>query len=319
MPLTDRGPLEHQAAISMGAHGGIDAAGMSNVGCLRPGNEDAFLIATLERSLTVHDASPPTGHAAFAAGTTGVLLMVADGMGGEGGGDVASRVAIDTVASYVLNAMQWGSSAVSPSDASSADIREQLASALLSGDSSVKLAGTHSTTPRMGTTLTMGLVLGRALYIAHVGDTRLYLLRAGNLSRLTVDHTMAQKVLDEASEAVDPASELHHVLWNSLGGNSRLPEPQTLKLELNLGDSLLLCSDGLTKHVADAQILAVLSSPEPSAARCAKLVELANSGGGSDNVTVLVAEVRASAPFVAASNGSNGVLTAPQVASSSVH
>jgi PPM family protein phosphatase len=304
-PMTDRGPLDHLAAISMGVHGGIDAAGMSNVGCLRPGNEDAFLIATLQRSLTVHDANPPTGHAEFDGSTTGVLLMVADGMGGEGGGDVASRIAINTVASYLLNVMPWASSTAPASDASSADIREQLGLALLLADSSVKLAAMHSTTPRMGTTLTTALVLGQTLYVAHVGDTRLYLFRAGNLARLTVDHTMAQKVLDEAEEAVEPGSELHHVLWNSLGGSRRLPEPQTVKLDLERGDRLLLCSDGLTKHVADSQIRTVLSFDEPSAARCARLVELAYSGGGSDNVTVLVAELRAPAAFVGTGSRAN--------------
>jgi PPM family protein phosphatase len=292
----------HFDSVAMGVHGGIEAAGLSNVGRSRPGNEDAFLIATLQRSLIVHDASPPTTHATFGAGTSGVLLMVADGLGGEGGGDVASRVAVNTVASYLLNVMPWASSAAAPSDASAAGVGEQLSSALVVGDSSVKVAATHSTTPRMGTTLTMALVLWPALYVAHVGDTRLYLMRGGQLSRLTVDHTMAQKVLDESIESVEPGSELHHVLWNSLGGSSALPEPQILRLDLKLGDRLLLCSDGLTKHLPDAQILAELSHGESSAACCAKLIDQANAAGGSDNVTVLVADARPSTLVADASN-----------------
>jgi protein phosphatase len=302
--VLDRVPTSNQfASIAMGVHGGIDAAGMSNVGRSRPDNEDAFLIATLQRSLTVYDASPQSAHATFRGAPTGVLLMVADGLGGEGGGDVASRVAVNTVASYLLNVMPWADSPV-PSNDESSDVRPQLSSAVALGDSSVKLAAMHSTTPRMGTTLTMGLVLWPVLHVAHVGDTRLYLLRAGNLSRLTVDHTMAQKVLDEALTPVDPSSELHHMLWNSLGGDSALPEPQILKLDLELGDRLLFCSDGLTKHVSDVEISSVLSSAGPSMASCAKLVELANAGGGSDNVTVLVADARAPGPVAPASNGS---------------
>jgi len=146
----------------------------------------------------------------------------------------------------------------------------------------------------MGTTLTMVLVLGPMLYVAHVGDTRCYLLRSGQLSRLTTDHTMAQKEEEATNEPVDPASELHDVLWNSLGGSSELPEPQIVKLKLELNDRLLLCSDGLTKHVSDAQILETLAAGANTAV-CERLIALANEAGGSDNVTVIVADARVTA------------------------
>src|SRR4030095_13504727 len=107
-----------------------------------------------------------------------------------------------------------------------------LAPALVVGDSCVKYAAQHSTTPHMGTTLTMALVLWPTLYVAHVGDTRCYLLRSGRLKRLTTDHTVAQKVLENAREPVDVASQLHHTLWNSLGGSAELPKPEIAKLEL---------------------------------------------------------------------------------------
>jgi PPM family protein phosphatase len=283
--------------VEMGTHGTIDAAGMTNVGLSRPGNEDAFLIATLQRSMVVHEASPGTRNGRLYEGFCGTLLMVADGMGGEGGGDVASRVAIDTVTSYLLNVLPWAVPAPSdPGKPSPSGVQAQLSSALVVGDSSVKLAGQYSTTPHMGTTLTMALVLGPWLYVAHAGDTRCYFLREGQLSRLTTDHTMAQKVQDEAAESVDPASELHHVLWNSLGGNARLPEPQIVKLELRPDDRLLLCTDGLTKHVSDQEILTVLGAGEPNGAQCGRLIDLANAGGGSDNVTVLIANVLKARP-----------------------
>ena len=100
---------------------------------------------------------------------------------------------------------------------------------------------------------------------------------------------MAQKLIDEAVEPVEPDSQLHHVLWNSLGGSASLPEPQIVKLELEPDDRILLCSDGLTKHVSDAEILGVLATSEPNAAKCEKLVQLTIAGGGSDNVTVVIA------------------------------
>jgi protein phosphatase len=216
-------------------------------------------------------------------------------MGGQGGGEVASRVAINTVASYLLNVMSWNSGAAVPARAaeraSLPGVRDQLTSALVIGDETVKHAAAGTATPAMGTTLTMALVLFPMLYVAHVGDTRCYLLRSGKLTRLTTDHTLAQKLAGAASAPVDPESQLNHVLWNSLGGSAEIPQPEMVKVDLELGDRLLLCSDGLTKHVSDEQIAAYLSAEEPNAARCARLVEHANAGGGSDNVTVVVANV----------------------------
>jgi protein phosphatase len=286
------GTVASASPVAAGVHGGIDAAGVTSVGRSRSGNEDAFLIATLERSLLVHDSSPRAATGAN-VGLSGTLLMVADGMGGAGGGDIASRVAVNTVASYLLNRMPWTTALATP-DAAGAEMTGPLTSALVLGDACVRLAAENSTTPQMGTTLTMALVIWPMLYLAHVGDTRCYLLRAGQFSRLTTDHTVAQKVTDETAEPVDPASELHHVLWNSLGGVATLPEPQIVKLKLEHNDRLLFCSDGLTKHVSDQQILATLTSGA-NLAVCERLIALANEAGGSDNVTVLVADARATA------------------------
>jgi len=289
-------PVSTNLSAGAKAHATIDAAGLTSVGRERAGNEDAYLIATLQRSMIVHDASPEGARGWFSGGSAGTLLVVADGMGGQGGGDVASRVAVNAVASYLLNVMPWATAppaALAARDASSPGMRDQLSSALIVGDSTVKTAGARTGTPLMGTTLTMALVLWPMLYVAHVGDTRCYLLRSGQLSRLTTDHTMAQKLAEGAADPIDPASQLHHILWNSLGGSERLPRPEVAKLGLDLGDVLLLCSDGLTKHVGDEQIAKLLSAEEPSSARCARLVALANAEGGSDNVTVVVANARA--------------------------
>jgi PPM family protein phosphatase len=273
----------------------VQAAGSTNVGRHRPLNEDAYLIATLQRSMVVHDASPAEARGWFAGGSAGTLLVVADGMGGQGGGDVASRVAINTVASYLLNVMSWTTGAPgtsrTPDRASLPGVREELSSALVIGDSTVKHAAAGTATPAMGTTLTMALVLWPMLYVAHVGDTRCYLLRSNTLSRLTTDHTLAQKIAATGAAPIDPESQLNHVLWNSLGGSAEVPQPEIVKIELEPGDRLLLCSDGLSKHVSDAEIAKLLSAELTNAEQCESLVEQANAGGGSDNVTVVVASM----------------------------
>jgi protein phosphatase len=244
--------------------------------------------------MVVHDASPEAARGWVAGEAAGTLLVLADGMGGQGSGDVASRVAVNTIAGYLLNVMPWATARVGESTGresvpSLVGVREQLSSALVAGDSTVKAAGVESGSPRMGTTLTMALVHWPILYVAHVGDTRCYLWRRQQLSRLTTDHTVAQQIAEFSPEPVDPASTFHNMLWNSLGGSEQLPKPQVVKAQLDAGDLLLLCSDGLTKHVTDAEIAGVLASPEPNAARCARLVDRANAAGGTDNVTVVIA------------------------------
>jgi serine/threonine protein phosphatase PrpC len=137
------------APVSTGVHGGIDAAGMTNVGRSRQGNEDAFLIATLQRSLLVHDSSPRKA-AGATGGLSGTLLMVADGMGGEGGGDMASRIAVNTVAGYLLNVMPWTLALASPAEPCVADMSGSLTSALVAGDARVRQAAAR--TPAAPTT-----------------------------------------------------------------------------------------------------------------------------------------------------------------------
>ena len=269
----------------------VDSAGLTDVGRERATNEDAYLIATLQRSLVVHDASP-AARGWFAGEPAGTLLVVADGMGGQGGGDVASRVAVSTVSSYLLNCMPWVT-ARSSGDArgSLPGVRDQLSSALVAGDSTVKSAGVTSGAPHMGTTLTMALIVGPLLYVAHVGDTRCYLLRAGKLRRLTTDHTMAQQVEEASHEPLDATSHLHHILWNALGATEDLPKPEIKRLELLPGDALVLCSDGLTKHVSDDEIRRTLAEESAPGACCQRLVARANAEGGTDNITVVVGRI----------------------------
>jgi PPM family protein phosphatase len=272
----------------------LDSAGATHCGRVRKTNEDAFVIAVLQRSLLIQDANPAAG-GWFAGNSAGTLLVVADGMGGQGGGDVASKVAIQTVVNHLLNCMPWAPRRPAKGagrGASLSGVREELATAMVEGDATVKTAGAQTSTPRMGTTLTMALVLGPIAYVAHVGDSRAYLLRGGQLRRLTRDHTLAQKLAEESHEPIDPESQLNHILWNSLGASDEVPEPEIQKLILEASDVLLLCSDGLTKHLTDPQIANVLGMRAPASERCAMLIESANSAGGTDNTTVVVAQAR---------------------------
>ena len=272
----------------------IEAAGLTDVGQHRDTNEDAFLIATLQRTLVIHDASP-AARGWIQGEPAGTLLIVADGMGGMGGGDRASDTAVTSVTQYLLNVMPWTqirATSCAP-QASGNHWREELSSALVAGDQSVKAVGAQTSTPFMGTTLTMAFVIFPCLYVAHVGDTRCYLLRAGKLRALTTDHNMAQKLAEESGGTIQPPAHFQDLLWNSLGASDHLPRPDVSKLELETGDSLLLCSDGLNKHVTDERIENVLANGKSCAARSAELVELANAEGGTDNVTVVVAQLHA--------------------------
>jgi serine/threonine protein phosphatase PrpC len=276
--------------------GHVETAGLSDVGRTRSRNEDAYLIATLQRSMVVHDASPPAAHGWVPGETAGTLLVIADGMGGQGSGDVASQVAVNTTVGYLLNVMPWAaarSNMVVGRDSAPSlwSVREQLSTALVTGDSTVKAVGAQAGSPRMGTTLTMALIQFPMLYVAHVGDTRGYLWRGRELSRLTTDHTLAQQIAERDPDFLEKDSALHNMLWNSLGGSEEVARPQLTKVPLMQGDFILLCSDGLTKHVSDEEISQVLATPGPLGARCTELVARANGAGGSDNITVLLASI----------------------------
>lgn len=281
--------------IPAGSDNGValDAAGRTDVGLLRKNNEDAYLIGTLQRTLVVHEATA-ADQGWFAGEPAGTLLVVADGMGGQGGGEIASRTAINAVSSYLVNALPWARPAAVTGEQceSIADLRGELSTALVEGDATVKNAAANTRTPRMGTTLTAALIIWPVAYVAHVGDSRCYLLRAGQLRRLTTDHNMAEKL--KLGEGSAQAEQLQNILWNTLGASDELPQPELSKLELQVGDTLLVCSDGLNKHVSDEQIQSVLESSGSSREHCRRLVHLALQGGGTDNVTAVVARLEAS-------------------------
>jgi serine/threonine protein phosphatase PrpC len=147
----------------------------------------------------------------------------------------------------------------------------------------------------MATTLTMAHVLWPRAYVVQIGDSRCYHLRGAALHKLTRDQTYAQELLDRGAFTADEAeqSPLSQVLTRAIGGEGSEPLPEIGQVALEPGDALLLCTDGLTKHVSDAAIARILASSATATAACEALIGAALEGGGSDNVTVVVSRFAA--------------------------
>src|SRR5690606_9401580 len=214
------------------------------------------------------------------------LLAVADGMGGHAGGGMASQVVLDALAGYLLHRLPWAGE-LGEEGMASAD--HQARSALVAcqerltevADRKGMLGG------KPGTTLTAAYVAWPQLLILHVGDSRLYLMRAGTLTQLTTDHTVFTS--PDRSDKRDESSPMRHVLSNAIVSGPEQAFGGVRRLELDARDRLLLCSDGLTEHVSDVEIARVLEDHASVATACDELIELARDGGGSDNITAVVA------------------------------
>jgi PPM family protein phosphatase len=269
-----------------------DVAGTTDVGLVRERNEDSFLVADLRRWMLIEQTSLPTGETDRLIGASqGRLLVVADGMGGHTAGDVASSVAVDAVAHYVMYVMPWllRLDRAEESDEVMDELRASLRQCQQNLRDVVQRKGLHGRSP--GTTLTMAYILWPRMYVLHAGDTRCYLRRDGQLTQLTTDHTLAQQLFDH--HAIDreelARSPLRHTLINAVGGGSQDVLAEVHRVELCEGDTVLLCSDGLNGHVDDDELGHLLDRSGSSDDACQRMVEAAKAGGGSDNITVVVA------------------------------
>jgi protein phosphatase len=271
-------------------HGAVttDSFGLTDVGRERRANEDQFLVAGLNKGMLVQQTSlPMDDQTQLMSGAQGKVLAVADGMGGHVAGDRASALAIRAITRYLLNTMPWFFRLDGKLED---DLREELAGALERARDEVQQDATRHGLKGMGTTLTMAYVLWPRLYVVHAGDSRCYLLRDGELRQLTTDHSMAQQLVDQGAMGQQEAddSQWTHVLYNAIvaDGSSEL-SPEVYKARLRGGDTLLLCTDGLTKHVPEERIVELLNGQAEQAAH--RLIDAANDDGGSDNTTVVVA------------------------------
>lgn len=264
MPLGRGGAEERRMRVRPG----LDFASLSDVGCQRENNEDSCAYWEAEDEDTFR--------------RLGRLAIVADGMGGCEGGQYASRIAVETVVDSYSKAEKGE------------DARQLLIRAFTEANSRVQREalenpGLHG----MGTTLTAFFLIGDYLYYAHVGDSRLYLVRDGKLRLLTHDHSLVARLVADGVVRPEDA-ENHpqkHVLTAAVGvSDDIVPDVPADSVRILRGDVLLLCTDGMWGQMSEQEILQILSSETPQAA-CRALVALAKEHGGPDNITVQVARV----------------------------
>lgn len=241
---------------------GVEVASLTDVGCQRENNEDSYLYWE------------PVDDGEFKL--KGRLAVIADGMGGHDGGQEASRLAVETVREVYEQSFQEN-----PQSALTEAFRAAHGRILDYGER-------HPAFHGMGTTCTAVVLCGRQLYFAHVGDSRLYLIRGREILRLTRDHSYVGRLVESGLVRAEDAEKhpQRHILTAALGaGLEIVADGGEPGLAVEAGDNLLLCTDGLWGVTTDADLVAAVNGHAP-AESCASLVELARQRGGPDNITV---------------------------------
>jgi protein phosphatase len=219
-------------------------------------------------------------------------ILVADGVGGSVAGDVASQEAIHQLLGLVLQAPEW---ILRPDNDAAQRVLQRAATRVAQINKTLEQqARTDSGLQGFATTLTAAWNLGKHAFISHVGDSRTYLFRGQVLEQLTRDHTLAQDLADQGIIASEEVSQhrMRHVLTRALGDTQVEGAAELRRFDLEDGDSLLLCTDGLTDMIPDDRIAATLASAGTCKLACERLVEQALEAGGKDNVTVAVGRYR---------------------------
>jgi serine/threonine protein phosphatase PrpC len=270
----------------------VDIGALSDPGKVRPNNEDHYLAARFDRSMQVLLTNLPPHNVPDRYGETAYGMLVADGMGGEAAGEIASSTAIRVLVDLVLGTPDWimlyDEVRLQQVEARMTQRLEQVNEAL------AEQAQAEPELSRMGTTMTLTCSLGADLILAHVGDSRVYLFRQGKLHQRTHDHTLAQALADAGQIRPEQAAthRLRHVLTNALGPRMDKILVEIRRERLEDGDQVMLCTDGLTEMVPERAIEEVLRRPGPAAEACRALVDLALEAGGKDNVTVVLGRYR---------------------------
>jgi protein phosphatase len=219
--------------------------------------------------------------------------VVADGMGGHSHGEIASRIAVDAIREFVAKTSDDDATLPFDVDPRLSRNSNRLRAAIrVAHDKVLKAIRNDASLHGMGTTVVGLLVDGESASIAHVGDSRCYRLRDGRLERMSKDQTIAQELVETGAltETEAHRSPFRSVLASALGGREALP--QTTATDCRWDDVLLVCSDGLTRHVSDAELEAELRQVRSSEESCRRLVALALERGGEDNVTVIISRLK---------------------------
>jgi len=272
----------------------IDIFGLSHPGKVRAANQDSFLVASLHKAIQFHQTNLPGEFLPPAiSDTRGFIFLVADGVGGGPSGERASGTALREIASYLTHAMDLYTH-VEP-ELEAAFLAELKRSVEVSHEV-LRAEGERDEDQRgMATTLTMVTILWPRAYLIQVGDSRCYMLRDGELRLLTKDQTMAQAMVDAGVLTPEDAerSRLKNVLYSAVGGRSAAPAVSVVE-DLQWSDIMLICTDGLNKHVSDDEIREQLVAQQSSEQTCQTLLQLTLDRGASDNVTIVVARLKRS-------------------------
>lgn len=243
------------------------AAGKTDIGLVRRQNEDDFLI----------DESKG-------------VFVVADGMGGHAAGRIASKMAVNFIKRHYRKKSRSPSARHKKTHGDYSEPTEDLASAIRTANKAVYESAQRMTGFKgMGTTIAAVRIDGARLSIAHIGDSRVYLIRAGNIEQLTDDHSVVYEQVKKELITKEEAerSEIKNILTRALGITAD-PEIDLAEMSLAADDILLLCSDGLSNMVDDETMLTVVTATSDPALACEQLVSMANANGGKDNITVIV-------------------------------
>ena len=266
----------------------LDLFGLTHPGLVRKENQDHFLLCTVHPQVVVHATSLPEPAELSTRGQRlATILLVADGVGGSAAGSRASRIATEAVTRYVASSLRCYHTSGS---LTAGEFEETLRAAAIDAHETVRLeAAADPEESGMATTLSLGIVVWPWLHVVQVGDSRCYLYQGGTLRQLTRDQTFAQELVDQGIFSRDDAksSPLNNVLSSAIGASEALPE--ITRVDVRDRDSVIcLCTDGLTKHVSDAEIAEHLGNMESSEQVSHALLQLALDRGGVDNVTLVV-------------------------------
>jgi protein phosphatase len=267
----------------------VELYAKSDVGRVRRGNEDNFLVLDLTTEQTwsgADGATPPEKLTRFALGDKGLVLVVSDGMGGALAGDVASRMAVDSVREMLLGTE--GEEACDPE----LDLVECLKNATHYANLAIhQKSQEDSRCAGMGATFTGAAIRDGNLDLVQVGDSRGYVIRKDHIRLATKDQSLVQQLVDvgQISESEAETHMFRNVILQALGAQSEVA-PVTGRIHLRQGDVLLLCSDGLSGKLRAEDIQQiVVNSQDDLAKACDGLIEEANNRGGEDNITVVLA------------------------------
>ncbi len=271
----------------------LDMFGLTHPGLKRENNQDHFLLATVHTQISVLGSSLDTlGQLPLKGNRLGTVMLVADGVGGTSDGGAAAQLATTTVMQYVASSLRCYHEIGSGNDPEFlSSLRE---AAFLAHEAVLAEAASRTDRSSLATTLTLGIAVYPWLYVVQVGDSRAYIYTHGALQQVTRDQTMAQEMLDVGVLNARDAkrSPLKDILSSAIGAQDAVPVVSRVDVS-ERGCILVFCTDGLTKHVSDDEIASFCAQGLSAEHLGRRLLDLALERGGSDNITIVIAQAPA--------------------------